>query len=272
MPITDLDLDSRERLSGQAFGGFVKLAELWRLRTDEQIDLLGASLSRETLANWVSGAARIVLSGDQLERVSLLLGIYEALERTWRRAPVDAEAWIRRPRSDGPFGGTTPVDFMRAGGLPALVATRAYVDGIAGGAPSPRADIDYADLLGLDWGRITTTPSILDLADAISNGDPSRWPALYARARTDRAVRQAIMRAAALGDSDYNDCARAWYDIADCLEQYAKDTSPRATDVFGSLADMPAALATPEAWLDRARDRVVHGVLGTTETDGEKRR
>ena len=32
------------------------LAELWRLQTDEQIDLLGASLSQDILADWVSGA------------------------------------------------------------------------------------------------------------------------------------------------------------------------------------------------------------------------
>lgn len=138
MPVVN-NLDIRERLSGNAFRGYVRLAELWRLQTDEQIDLLGASISRGTLTNWVTGATRFVLSGDQLMRVSLLLGIYEGLERVWRHASAEADAWIRRPRGDGPFGGTTPLDFMRRGGIPALVATRAYVDGITGGPPS-RAD------------------------------------------------------------------------------------------------------------------------------------
>jgi hypothetical protein len=130
------DLDTRERLSGKAFRGYVKLAELWRLQTDEQIDLLGASLSRGTLTNWATGTTRFVMSGDQLMRVSLLLGIYEGLQRIWRHASAEADAWIRRPRGDGPFGGTTPLDFMRTGGIPALVATRAYIDGISGGPPS----------------------------------------------------------------------------------------------------------------------------------------
>ena len=134
MSVTDLDF--RERISAKAFRGFVKLAELWRLPTDEQIDLLGASLSQGTLTDWVSGATRFVLTEDQLMRVSLLLGIYEGLERIWRHASAEADAWIRRPRGDGPFGGTTPLDFMRMGGIPAFVATRAYVDGISGGPPS----------------------------------------------------------------------------------------------------------------------------------------
>lgn len=136
------DFDARERLSAKAFRGFVKLAGLWRLQTDEQIDLLGASLSQGALTDWVSGATRFVLSGDQLMRVSLLLGIYEGLERIWRRAPTEADAWIRRRRSGGPFGGISPLDFMRAGGIPALVATRAYVDAIAGGPPSLNGGAD----------------------------------------------------------------------------------------------------------------------------------
>jgi hypothetical protein len=133
------DAETRERLSGPAFHGYTRLADRWGLSTEERIDLLGASVSRNTLANWSGGSTRVVLSGDQLMRVSLLLGIYEGLERIWRHFPPEADAWVRRPRTDGPFHGATPVQFMRDGGIPALAATRAYVDGITGGPPS-RAD------------------------------------------------------------------------------------------------------------------------------------
>jgi hypothetical protein len=130
------DISARERLSGPAIRAYQAIAEHWRLTTDERIDLLGASISRGTLANWTAGGTRVVLSGDQLMRVSLLVGIYESLQRIWRQAPHEADAWVRRPRSDGPFAGRDPVEFMRRGGIPALVATRTYVDGIAGGPPS----------------------------------------------------------------------------------------------------------------------------------------
>jgi hypothetical protein len=130
------DAETRNRLSGPAFRGYISLADRWALSTDERIDLLGASVSRNTLANWAEGNTRILLSGDQLMRISLLLGIFEGLERIWRRAPVEADAWVRRPRVENPFRGTAPLQFMRDGGIPALVSTRAYVDGMTGGPPS----------------------------------------------------------------------------------------------------------------------------------------
>ena len=133
------DTSTRERLSKRAIQGYFRIAELWGLKVDEQIDLLGASLTRNTLGNWATGATKAVLSADQLMRVSLLLGIYEGLQRIWRQAPREADAWLRRPRSDGPFRGTSPVEFMRQGGIPAMVDTRGYIDGITGGPPS-RAD------------------------------------------------------------------------------------------------------------------------------------
>jgi hypothetical protein len=133
------DTSTRERLSKHAIQGYLKIAAIWGLRSDEQIDMLGASLTRNTLANWATGATKAVLSADQLMRVSLLVGIYEGLQRIWRQAPQEADAWPRRPRADGPFRGASPLEFMRQGGIPALVETRAYVDGITGGPPS-RAD------------------------------------------------------------------------------------------------------------------------------------
>lgn len=127
------DVVRRERLSGPAFRGLLRLTEFWQLTTDESVDLLGASLSSETFADWASGTTKPVLNGDQLMRVSLLLGIYEGLARTWRHAKSEAERWFRRPRSDGPFLGATPLDFMRTGGIQAFVLARGYVDGITGG-------------------------------------------------------------------------------------------------------------------------------------------
>jgi hypothetical protein len=135
------DAETRERLSRRAFQGFLRLADLWSLSTEERIDLLGASISRGTLNNWAKGETRPILSADALMRVSLLLGIYEGLQRIWRRSPRDADAWVRRPRVDGPFRGAQPLDFVRNGGIPALIAARTYVDGINGGPPSRE---DYA--------------------------------------------------------------------------------------------------------------------------------
>src|SRR5688500_9952247 len=132
------DPATRDRLSGAAIRGFLRLAEVWKLRSEEQIDLLGASVSRGTLHNWARGKGS-VLSADQLMRVSYLLGVYEGLQRIWRQAPLEGDAWVRRPRPEAPFQGMSPLEFMREHGIMALAATRAYVDGMTGGPPS-RAD------------------------------------------------------------------------------------------------------------------------------------
>ena len=130
------DAQTRARLSGPAIRGFLELAEVWKLKTEEEIDLLGGSVSRSTLYNWAQTERSTVLNADQLMRVSFLLAIYEGLQRIWRSAPVEADAWIRRPRPEAPFRGLPPLQFLREGGMLGFAATRAYVDGITGGPPS----------------------------------------------------------------------------------------------------------------------------------------
>jgi hypothetical protein len=137
------DTTARRRLSPAAIRGFLQLARVWDLTVDEQLDLLGASIGRSTLRNWAADP-RAVLSTDQLMRVSYLLGIYEGLQRIWRRAPHEADAWMRRPNPDAPFRGATPLAWMRAGGIPGLAMVRAYVEGATGGPPS-RSDMRRDD-------------------------------------------------------------------------------------------------------------------------------
>src|ERR1041385_548714 len=133
------DVDLRRRLSPTAVKGFLHLAKTWGLTRDEQVDLLGGSVTRQTLGNWAGSWPGGALDADQLMRISFLLAIYEGLERIWRNAPHVADAWIRRARPEVPFRGQSPIAYMRAGGIPALALTRAYIDNATGGPPS-RAD------------------------------------------------------------------------------------------------------------------------------------
>jgi hypothetical protein len=132
------DLETRQRLSASAVRAFLSLARSWQLTQAEQVDLLGASVTRQTLNNWARGSSA-TLSADQLMRISYMLGLYEGLQRIWRRSPQLADAWLRRPRPERPFEGQQPIEFMRRGGIPALQQARVYVDGVTGGPPS-RAD------------------------------------------------------------------------------------------------------------------------------------
>ena len=128
------DPDTRRRLTPHAIAGFLGVAERWSLTVEDQQALLGG-LGRRTVIGWEKqqGAAASPLSIDLMTRVSLLLGVYEGLERIFRRASTVADAWISRAKVDVPFNGRTPLEYMREGGLPAIATVRAYVDAWTGG-------------------------------------------------------------------------------------------------------------------------------------------
>src|SRR5689334_13223221 len=87
----------RERLSGAAVRLFMNVAELWNLSVDERRALLGG-ISRQTYHNW-RGAADVVLGRDQLERVSLVLGILKGLRLVFAE-DRDGLRWLRAANTD----------------------------------------------------------------------------------------------------------------------------------------------------------------------------
>lgn len=112
------------------FRAFLRLAELWRLSTDEQLVLLG-SPARSTYFKWKKeGAAH--LSADTLERLSYLLGIYKALQILFPD-PARADAWLRRPNQAPLFGGGTALERLLAGHVSDLYVVRQYLDAQLGG-------------------------------------------------------------------------------------------------------------------------------------------
>lgn len=130
------DPATRNRLTASSARAFFRLAHVWELSEAQQLTLLGASISRATLNVWRNEGPKSPLTIDQLTRISYLLGIYEGLQRFFRRAPAEAERWVRRARPDDPFGGAAPLDVMLQQGIPGLAAVRQYVDGATGGPPS----------------------------------------------------------------------------------------------------------------------------------------
>ncbi|PWB60811.1 MAG: DUF2384 domain-containing protein [Bradyrhizobiaceae bacterium] len=115
----------RGRLSPTAVKLFLRLADLWRLAVDQRRALLG-DISRPTYHNWQGGKVG-TLSRDQLERISLVLGIHKGLKLLFADE-ASATRWFTSPNRDLPFGGMSPLERALRGSIDDLYAVRRYID------------------------------------------------------------------------------------------------------------------------------------------------
>ena len=67
-----------------------------------------------------------LLDVDRLTRVSLVIGIFKALGML--HSDSLADRWVHLPNANRLFGGSTPLDYMVRGGLPALQTVRRLLD------------------------------------------------------------------------------------------------------------------------------------------------
>ena len=103
-----VDLSSRdvqERLSRSAIPAFFKLAHAWQLRDESTRQLLGG-VSNGVFYQLKRGHKK-TLDQDKLTRISLLLGIFKALNILYSRKLADA--WVNLPNSNPMFEGEAPL-------------------------------------------------------------------------------------------------------------------------------------------------------------------
>ena len=120
----------RKRLSGPALRAFFRIAGLWNLSVREQMTLLGLT-ARSTFFKWKKDP-NTALPKDTLERISYLLGIYEALQILLPDEQA-ADDWVRCPNTASPFGGGSALDRMLSGQVSDLYVVRQYLDAQRGG-------------------------------------------------------------------------------------------------------------------------------------------
>jgi len=123
------DATTRAVLTADAVKALPRLQSRWKLTVDQMCGLLGA-LPASTWYSWRKNPPAD-LGEDRLTRISLLLGIYTALHVLH---PGElADEWVLLPNNNPVFNGHTPVDTMMRGGIPAMLAVRALLDGRRGG-------------------------------------------------------------------------------------------------------------------------------------------
>lgn len=122
------DRESQEKLSPAASRAFFSLATHWKLRDEDARTLLGG------MSNGSFYQLKRVprtLDQDKLTRISLLVGIFKALNILY--SPKLADAWVQRPNTNPLFGGESPLARMLKGGVPAMLHVRQLLDARRGG-------------------------------------------------------------------------------------------------------------------------------------------
>lgn len=121
--------EARKRLSGPALRAFFPIAAAWDLSVVEQRALLGWPPA-STFHKYKSGSHG-TLSFDTLTRLSLVLGIYKALQLLYPDRSL-ADAWVRMPSTNEIFGGKPPLALMVDDGIDGLYKVRRLLDGRRG--------------------------------------------------------------------------------------------------------------------------------------------
>jgi hypothetical protein len=136
------DLSSRavqEKLSPVAIRAFFRLTSHWKLRDEDARGMIGGisngsfyQLKRGTTKTSNSKTLDLkTLDQDKLTRVSLLVGIFKALNILYGTKLADA--WVQLPNSNPIFGGETPLAYMLKGGVPSMMRVRQLLDARRGG-------------------------------------------------------------------------------------------------------------------------------------------
>jgi uncharacterized protein (DUF2384 family) len=120
---------SRQRLSPAAIKGFLRIMEKWSIKDPDARQLLGG-ISSGSYYSWKKQPKRI-LDQDTLIRISLLLGIFKALNILYSEALADA--WITLPNRNPMFRGQSPLAYMIERGQPGMLIIRQLLDARRGG-------------------------------------------------------------------------------------------------------------------------------------------
>lgn len=122
------DSATRKRLCVAAIEAFVDISDKWGLRSHDARLLLGGISSRRYYT--LKKNHRGLLTQDELTRLSLLIGIFKALNTLFSEKL--ANQWMSRPNSNPMFKNQPPLVFLIQGGMPGMLAVRQLLDSRCG--------------------------------------------------------------------------------------------------------------------------------------------
>ena len=103
--------------AGAGLRTFARIADKWKISARDAMALLGVE-SRSTYYELLKRARESKevkgLNRDQLDRLSYLLGIYEAIRVLFPHSEESRNRWVSRANTALLFGGRSPVEIMRS--------------------------------------------------------------------------------------------------------------------------------------------------------------
>jgi uncharacterized protein (DUF2384 family) len=123
------DAATRARLSLPAISAFFAIVEKWELRNEDAMALLGGASHGRYYE--LKKSRKGLLSQDELTRISLLIGIFKALNILFSQRL--ANQWTSRANSNPMFNNAPPLDLLVRGGVPGMIGVRRLLDSRRGG-------------------------------------------------------------------------------------------------------------------------------------------
>jgi len=121
--------EERAQFSGPAVRALLSLRTHWRI-SDSNISRLLGRPTRAELKEWLRAAEaheRIILSSEQLHRISTILKVFDALTNRYDNAQEKCSRWLRTPHTAAVFSGKPPLALLEHSDLDLVLAVRNYV-------------------------------------------------------------------------------------------------------------------------------------------------
>jgi len=123
------DAATRKRLSAAAIEAFFRIVEKWELKNEDAMALLGGISHGRYYT--LKKTRRGILTQDELTRVSLLIGIFKALNILF--SAKLANQWVARPNTNPMFHEAPPLNALVQRGVVGMLGVRRLLDARRGG-------------------------------------------------------------------------------------------------------------------------------------------
>jgi hypothetical protein len=130
MALAQMSADKRREMGAAAMRTYPRIIQDWALPEQDAALLLGVADS--TYRRWRKDPSSARFDVNHLERMSLIMGIYKALQLLLPRSDA-ADSWLRRPNKNPLFADHPPIERLRSGQVSDLYVVRQHLDAARGG-------------------------------------------------------------------------------------------------------------------------------------------